>query len=141
VAAAVLYLVFFFLPRMRSISTSLADLETKLIPLLAQVRPHTEIWRAQGLHYVDARRANAITERIASTVQSDQSNLEILSDHDQVQPIRLSPMTVFARWRLVQRQRLVLRVAGSCDLEALPTQVWIEEMKFQGPGKVGTCGV
>lgn len=145
-AAAVLYMVLFFVPNMRSISESLAELESKLsYVLLAQKSARaTEKMEAEledVREYNDQHDDQLLAQKELPALFSQISQISKL--HDAI-TTKFEPHPPIA-YDSFRKVALRLGVSGSFpaifgvvrDLEALPTQVWIDEMKFQGPGKDG----
>jgi Tfp pilus assembly protein PilO len=145
-AAAVLYLVFFFVPQMRATSASLAELEEKLTYiLLAQKSGRATEQIEQELDavqaYVDQHDDQVLEQNELATLFSQISYISKSRNAvtTQFEPL---PPTSYDSVRTVS---LRLGVKGEFsavydlvrDLEGLPTRIWIDDMKFRGESQNG----
>ena len=139
-------MMFFFVPSMASIRTTLADLQSK----------HGYILDAQNTQRV----GNQLQDELAATIEYVDTHRHQVLEQDQV-PALLSQISHITKsgavtttkfepqpaipYETLNKLSIVLGVTGRfqavyetlCDLEGLETQIWVDDLKFRGPREAG----
>ena len=145
-AAAVAFLALFFVPEMRAISQSLADLESRITYVL-EAQKSARVGE-QLQHQLDEVRAyNVVHER---QLMSPDDLPALFSQISQISKDNEAVTTKFephppVNYHSFHKVSLSLGVHGPFsaihglvrDLEALPMRIWIDEMKIRGPSEPG----
>ncbi len=145
-ATAAIYLAFFFIPNMRSIRVTLADLESQ----------HAFILDAQKTRRVGEQLQTELNETVAYV---EKHQRQLLQQHDvpklfsQISHItrthgvtttKFEPQPPVA-YETLSKVSIGLGLSGKfpavhealCDLEGLEAQIWVDDLKFHGPRESG----
>jgi Tfp pilus assembly protein PilO len=146
IAGAVLFITCLFLPKMRSISETQAQLETKLSFILdsQKLRRATELDRCElesALAYNANQGKQILTQNDLPILYGQISQITKL--HDAATPkFEPRPPLYYESFHKIS---IGLGVTGSFsaihhlvrDLEGLPARIWIDEMQIRGPRENG----
>jgi len=143
---AIIYVVCLFIPKMRSVSATLANLETKQAFVLNAHQSRSAAEHAQqelvtAQRYNQEQSANLLRPEDLPTLYGQISNFT--KAHQLATP-RFEPRAPVA-YETLQKISIGLGVSGSFasihallrDLENLPQQVWIDQLTMRGPREGG----
>jgi Tfp pilus assembly protein PilO len=145
-AAAVLYMMFFFVPSMASIRTTLSDLQSKHGYILDAQNTQRVANQLQNeldatIEYVDTHRHQVLEP---AEVPALLSQISHVTKTRGVTTTKFEPQPAIP-YETLHKLSIVLGMTGRfqavygtlSDLERLDAQIWIEDIKFHGPREAG----